>query len=217
MPLIIRKEISPAQTLGIWQISEEPSSLLSMLGCRPAGFDRYQQLQHESRRQQWLASRVLLRLLTNDSLAEIIYDAHSKPYIKDSSLKISISHSYGLVAVIIDREKETGIDIEIIKPKIERIASKFMSNDELQYIDQAHRIEALYVHWCAKEALYKLYGKKELIFRENLLVEPFEYKQEGHIAASIRAADHSESYMLRYEKTGGHMLVYVVNNSNIAV
>ena len=181
-----------------------------MLGSEPAGFERCRQMQHESRKQQWLASRVLLRELAHND-AEIIYDEHNKPFVQDSKMSISLSHSYGLVALIIDLEKETGIDIELVKPKIERIADKFMSDEEMLHLDKKNRIEALYVHWCAKEALYKLYGKKELIFKEDLPVSPFIYEGSGVIEGCVRTHDHDEKYRLRYEETGEHMLVYVSN------
>lgn len=212
MPLLYQKNVSPHQKLGLWRITESSDHLLNILGTHSSGFGRYLQLVHEAGRQQWLAARLLLRELTGNRETCVSYDEYNKPFVPHSALKISISHSYGLVAVITDDEMETGIDIEIIKPKIERIAEKFMSDEEMRMLDPQSRIEALYVHWCAKEALYKLYGKKELIFKENLSIRPFIYSGEGEIEGSIVCADHEGDYTLRYEKTGAHMLVYVLNN-----
>jgi phosphopantetheinyl transferase len=211
MPLLYKKDIAAGQSLGLWQIAESSEDLLQLLGAQPAGFERYLQLSHESRRQQWLAARVLLQELTGSKEACIDYDRYNKPFVNGKQVRISISHSYGMVAVVADEMNETGIDIELIKPKIERIAGKFMSDEEMSSLDKLHHIEALYVHWCAKEALYKLYGKKELIFKENLHVHPFAYEEKGEIKGSIVCDDHEGDYRLRYEKTGDHMLVYVLN------
>jgi len=32
------------------------------------------------------------------------------------------------------------------------------------------------IYWCAKESLYKWYGKKNLSFKDNIFIEPFENK-----------------------------------------
>ena len=211
MPLLYQKEVSSSQTLGIWELAEQPAELLALLGNDNALADGYQGINHEWRKRQWLASRVLLSTIMLGCPVSIRYDSYNKPYIPGSEIKISISHSYDLVAVIADRSKETGIDIEFIKPKIERIADKFMSSREIRALDVRYPIESLYVHWCAKEALYKLYGKKEIFFKKNLRVEPFSYEGKGMITGSIISGSFNETYRLHYEKTGEHMLVYVLN------
>jgi 4'-phosphopantetheinyl transferase len=212
MPLAIVKQISPGQKLGIWQLTEEPGELLALLSPGEQVREQYRAINHEWRKKQWLASRVLLREITNDPSLIIGYDEYNKPFIPGSGIKISISHSYDLITVIASREKETGIDIELVKPKIERIAEKFMSDAEFSKLDTNNKIESMYVHWCVKEALYKLYGKKELIFKRDLIVHPFRYEKEGIVKGSIITGKINETYELRYEKTGEHMLAYVLND-----
>ncbi|HEV7232175.1 MAG TPA: 4'-phosphopantetheinyl transferase superfamily protein, partial [Bacteroidia bacterium] len=105
-----------------------------------------------------------------------------------------------------------GVDIELIKPRIIPIASKFMSDEEMKNIDPALKTEQLHVYWCAKEALYKLNGEKELIFRESLLVSPFLYNPAGGtLEARIVTKDMNRIFSLCYEKIENHMLVYVAN------
>lgn len=211
MPLLSIKEVSPRQTLGLWELSEHPAELLALLGNDKL-IEGYQGINHEWRQRQWLASRVLLKAIAKDIDTAVRYDSCNKPYLPHSHLKISISHSNNLVAVIIDDREETGIDIELVKPKIEKIAEKFMSDEETEALDKENVIDSLYVHWCAKEALYKLYGKKELIFKEHLIVDPFKYEGKGIINGSIRTNKLTGTYKLQYEKTGDHMLVYVLNS-----
>ena len=73
----------------------------------------------------------------------------------------------------------------------------------------------LTLYWCAKESLYKLYGKKNLRFKENLFVEPFEYLGKGKIKAEIILDSMKSKYILRYEKISSgdknYMFTYVVN------
>ena len=214
MPLLYTKQLSARQMLGIWGLSEEPAELLEMLVPDADTIAQYRDINHDWRKRQWLASRLLSKILLGGNSPGIIYDQYNKPYLSGSPMHISISHSYDKIAVIIDKEKETGIDIELIKPKIERIAERFMSDEEMRTVQDHNLIEALYVHWCAKESLYKLYGKKELVFRENILVEPFKYNNEGSISGRIVAGSYDKRFDLRYERSGGHMLVYVINNND---
>ena len=51
-----------------------------------------------------------------------------------------------------------------------RIASKFCSEEELAEIKENADPLILTLTWCAKEALYKLYGLKQLDFRHHIRV-----------------------------------------------
>jgi 4'-phosphopantetheinyl transferase EntD len=64
-----------------------------------------------------------------------------------------------------------GIDIEKIKPRIEKVRDKFINPEEDRLIGKERELEQLTLAWCAKEALYKLFGIRNLDFRENMQVE----------------------------------------------
>ncbi len=85
-----------------------------------------------------------------------------------------------------------------------------MSDHELENIKPENHIEQLFVYWCAKEALYKYYGKKELIFKEQLLIDPFPYFGKGEIRGHIITESFVKTLQLNYEKFNDHMLVYVI-------
>ena len=90
-----------------------------------------------------------------------------------------------------------------------------MSDEELNSLQKENLEEQLTVFWCAKESLYKLYGKKELAFKENLLVEPFQYSGKGIIKGRIKKSAIQKSYSLQYEKLNlgddNYMLAYIIN------
>lgn len=206
MPLLYKKYISSNSQLALWNITESSEELLSQLNC-PANssvFDVNEQL-----KKQRIGVRLLINLLCTEPCNEIIYDVYNKPSLVNSSAKISISHAHDHVAVIVNNVNETGIDIELIKPKVERIAERFMSEEELKSVDPGKRIEQLITYWCAKEALYKYYGKKELLFRKHLFVEAFSQNQTGNLVGHIRTPHINIDLRLCYEKTGDYMLVYV--------
>ena len=187
--------------------------MLDQLSLNPDEIIRLDKFGNENKKLQFLASRILLKHMTDKSFSNIGYNEYGKPFIINSKKKVSISHSYNYVAMIINEKDETGIDIELIKPKIKRIAEKFLCTDELENVGAENEIEKLYIYWGAKESLYKLYGNKNLLFKENLFVEPFNYDAEsGNIKATISIENYRRIFSLHYQKVDKYMLVYVLNN-----
>ena len=83
---------------------------------------------------------------------------------------------------------------------------------ELNSLHPDFQTEHAQVYWGAKEALYKVYGKQELIFKTQILVKPFTYMPDnGYINATLVASDFSRNFRLYYQVIKDHMLVYVVN------
>ncbi|GHT17926.1 hypothetical protein FACS189429_3150 [Bacteroidia bacterium] len=132
------------------------------------------------RQREQMAAKNVLETLLNKNV-EIIHDADGKPFLKDNTLKISISHSKTKIAVIIHPEKNVGIDIEEITPKILRIAPRFLSAKELATIAQS--AENYTVAWAAKEAAYKITGKAAVDFSASLEIQTLfaKSKTEGEI------------------------------------
>lgn len=214
MPIVNIQDVLLKGKVGIWHIAEALGELLKMKQVPEEDISVLKSFSYEHRKKEWLVSRILTEQLLREKNIRIIYDEHNKPFLKDSDKHISISHSHNLLAVILD-EYETGIDIELIKPKILRIKEKFMSDAELQSVQKENFAEQLTVYWCAKESLYKLYGKKELAFKENLFVEPFFYSEKGTIRGWIKNHTVKRTFVLQYQtlKCGedSYMLAYVMN------
>lgn len=213
MPLLTIIDAGVNGKLGLWHITESPDELLKIRSLPTEDLKALDGFSYEHRKKEWLAARILTEKLTGNPEASIVYDAHNKPFLKGSGDNISISHSHDLLAIILDT-RPTGIDIELIKPKVELIKQKFMSEPELGSLQSEHISEQLTVYWCAKESLYKLYGKKELAFKENLIIEPFPYSENGIIKGWIKNAVANKGYTLRYEKLRSgkddYMLSYVI-------
>jgi len=92
---------------------------------------------------------------------------------------------------------------------LHRVKEKFLSESELLSVDKNQEIRSLCTFWCAKEALYKLYGFRKLDFREQILVDPFVVKEKGNLTASILVKEKSTIYHLEYQQIGDYMLVYL--------
>jgi 4'-phosphopantetheinyl transferase len=222
MPVILDKHIGINSRLALWQILESEEELAALLNYRVAP-DNYPI--NEILKKQRLASRILINRLGSELLVkplmepfpksetehylQIQYNEFKKPFLPNSAAHISISHSHDQVAVILNNLNETGIDIELIKPQVERIAARFLDERELQSIDETRRTEQLTTFWCAKETLYKYYGKKKISFRGDIYIEPFLQQNSGMLKGHILTKNISVSIPLCYEKRGEYMLVYV--------
>ena len=90
-----------------------------------------------------------------------------------------------------------GIDLEQPTPKLLKIASRIHGKPELQ--DAGDDLHKHCIYWCAKEVLVKVYGKKDLIFSENLKISPFLMQKKGEIAGRIVVHDMTMVVPMYYE------------------
>jgi 4'-phosphopantetheinyl transferase len=205
MPLLDIKQINPHTVLGIWQTDETLDSLVNML---PTYVDAAQIEQvHPKRKKEWLASRVLIYKLLEQFTsipAVLLKNENGKPYFKDQQLHISISHSPYLAAAILSDKYEVGIDIELVSQKALRIADKFLSEAEKEFTAQNEEQTCLY--WSAKETLYKLYSRKQLIFKDNLILYP--HQAYNMLNGQIKTANFSKLYQIQFDTLQNHVLTF---------
>ncbi len=139
----------------------------------------------------------------------IAYDDKGKPYLADDTRHISISHSHDQLAIIVNENESTGIDIELIRDKVLKIKHKFLTNEEL--LDANDDPEKLLIYWAAKETLYKIYGLKEVDFIKHLFVKPFTKHNLGTIIGEITLPNYTESFHLQYQILDDYVLVFALN------
>lgn len=153
---------------------------------------------------------LIKQLINND--CQTAYDDKGKPYLVGDCRHISISHSHDMLAVIVNDQESTGIDIELIRDKVLRIKHKFLTVKEL--IDANDDVEKLLIYWAAKETLYKIYGLKEVDFIANLFVKPFTKHKLGLINGEINLSNFKETFELNYQLLDDYVLVYALNKIN---
>lgn len=157
-----------------------------------------------------MASLFVVRNVLKDESIEIFYEESGKPYL-NTGLNISISHSHDWLAVLFSSDKEVGIDIEKVRPKVLNIKEKYLSVKELNELKDAS-IEKHTLYWCAKEALYKACGISGLNFAEQLYIESFIYsRQGGEIKAVVSHSDSKKKHTLHYQVLNDYVLVYTDN------
>jgi len=212
MALVYLKEINEHTRFAIWKIEESAKELLGELQLNRSEEAFLERLNKGKRTLNWLGTRVLLRrMLDTPGYIDCPSDENGKPYLVNFPHKISLSHSFEYAAVMLSTEHEVGIDMELVKPKIEIIAHKFMKPEELVHLSASDYMEQLYVCWCAKEAVYKLQGKKGVSFKDNIWIDPFTYHPEGgQITAHLRGPYQQAIYTVCYERFEAFMLGYVM-------
>jgi len=180
---------------------------------------RLKSFRSASRKLEFLSVRALLAELTGNTTS-IVYNKNNKPFLKDGSRFISISHSHQLTAILISVNEKVGIDIEYMRSNIAAIAYKFMNVREKITKDPKNRLYHLYLHWCAKEALYKICDKEGISIRKNITIEPFTVRHSGEIIGSVQSSLINESFILKYIQYDNYAVVWtkkILEKSNLNI
>ena len=212
MAIAYRQQVDDDTEFALWKIEETADELYQQLKLNDTEKAFTKQLSKSKRYLHWLGTRVLLRkMLRTEEYIDCEVDSHGKPYLVSLPYHISLSHSFDYAAVMISKSSHVGIDIEQVKQKVERIAGKFMRPEELAFIDQKQKIDHLYVCWCAKEAVYKCYGQKEVSFVNNIFLQPFGYQSQGlgAVQATLDKDAINFNYQVNYLKYKDYMIGYV--------
>ncbi len=182
MPLILhQKPIADAQ-LCLWQVKESLEELTQLFHSTQQEKAQLAELKYEKRKKEYIGARILLKHLLGPK-ATITYTHNRQPLVEGHH--ISISHTRDYIALLLSPTHKVGIDIEYLSNRVERIKHKFLSEKEAQDIaDQKHSYQTL-LYWCAKECLFKLYGKGNVIFAKNLGI----YQEHGQWKAQFNKAD----------------------------
>jgi len=208
MPQILDLPTRPGSKLGVWKIAEDPEELKGRLQWSEEDRLKFEQHTHGERSKHWLYSRVLLReMLNTDQFIDLQADAFGKPYLINFPKNLSISHSADMVAVMLS-DVNCGMDIQIMRASIEKVAHKFISLEEWKYIDESTRLEQMFLFWCCKEALYKYYGRKNLEFRENLFLHPFAWSPEGSVKGHISKDDYFMELEVCWKMIENYLVVW---------
>ena len=210
MGLIVNREIEDGCRIGLWDIVEDYQTLFLTTYLNHEDISRLNAFKNLNRKLEMLSVRALLQQMTHPD-ARIVYSGRSrKPYMEDGSYNISVSHSHKYTSVLLGKNKKVGVDLEFMTHNIEHLAHKFLNEQEEIANDPWIRREHLYIHWCAKEALYKICDREDLNFQEDLLIKPFEVHEQGDIIGVVLNDSRQEEYRLHYLIENNYALVYCI-------
>lgn len=207
MGCITKHYLNEFSILGVWKIEEDIESLLDMVSLNSDDRKKFKGFTSNSRKLEFLSVRALLSELIGKE-ASIVYNKNNKPFLRDGSRFISISHSHKLSAILLSTNEKVGIDLEYMSSNIAAIALKFLNVKEKITKVPENRKYHLYIHWCAKEAIYKICDKEGISIRKNITIEPFEIKEAGEIKGKVHTDRMKESFNLYYSKYDNYSIVW---------
>ncbi len=211
MGCISKHYLNEFTILGVWKIEEDIKTLLDSVILDNGDKKKYKVFASTSRKLEFLSVRALLaELLGKD--ARIVYNKNNKPFLRDGSRFISISHSNKLTAILLSTNEKVGIDLEHMSTNIGRIAFKFINRREKITKEPENRRYHLYLHWCAKEALYKICDKEGISIKKNITIEPFEVKESGEIKGKVKTDKINDTFDLFYTKYDNYAIVWTKKN-----
>jgi len=195
--------------INIWKTDEGMEALLPLSNLSATETAQLNSFQSSFRKKEWLCTRIMLSQMMGESAA-IVYDEFGKPHLAGSEARISVSHTKDFVAVLVANAPVAGVDIERMSPRIDKIASKFLSTAEQERTPLINPRPYYYIIWGAKEVLFKIYGRGELLFKEHLLTEPFALSESGTLTGTIKKRTFSKTYQISYLFIGDLLLTYSI-------
>lgn len=207
MPLYKTIQFNPKTQILIWKITETYQELFGQVVLNDANRIRLNGMKSEMHQRAFLSVRKLLQEAGYTDM-DLYYDEFGKPHI-NCDKHISITHSHHFSAIIIS-EEAVGIDIELQRDKIIRIADKFINDEELhrlKSIETEDYIKKLTVKWGAKEAIFKIRNEKGISFKDHIRVNPFEIKDTQAIA-ELHFNGLVKDFKIYFEEIEGFTLVY---------
>jgi len=210
MALITIDCIAEGTQLGIWKKEETLELLETVYSLNKPEQEHYNRITNESRKKEWLTTRVLLTELLQQRRT-ILYNENSKPYIENHNSNISISHSRNFVTIIISDSYFAGVDVEHISERVGKVKHKFLNTEELNWCISLDQLTAC---WSAKEAVFKLY-EKHLDFHD-MVISKFDIDAtSGKFKTEVVKTGKEGSYLVNYKRIENDILTYTISKNAI--
>ena len=207
MPLLQQHHSSPF-FWGIWKITESWEELLLQLAHRDVYLPVLNSYQSERRKAEWLAVRVLLKVLTGRELT-ISYRESGAPFLADIPLYISISHTKGYATVLLSPQQPVGIDIEYRSERIHRIKSRFLNETDVELQGTKLSTDDLLVCWSAKETAFKMLELQTADFQTDIHIIDFKpVEANGVITVRESITPQLSVFRINYSITPDFVVTY---------
>ncbi|MCM4166787.1 hypothetical protein KCTC52924_01640 [Arenibacter antarcticus] len=210
MPLYKTITVDSHVKVLIWKVEETEAELSKGVVLTPHCQNRVSGMKSELHRRGFLSIRHLLAVegyVDHD----LFYDDVGKPHLKDGRF-ISITHSHEFTGIILSDSVEVGIDIEMQREKILRIANKYTPLEEYKTVaNNDALIRKLTIVWGAKESLYKIYNNPGLSFLHHIDITDFSLS-EWETTGAILFKGKSSNYAIKFLEFEGYTCVYAVKD-----
>jgi 4'-phosphopantetheinyl transferase EntD len=214
MPLHSLTPLSEHAVLGLWQLEESTEDLFAVVpepthyaALLPTG-------RHATRSTQWLAGRVLAHKLLSEFTpgpALLSNDPNGRPFFAQlPDFAVSLSHSGNWVAGVVATHGRVGTDVELVRDKAQKLAPRVLS--ETERADAGDDAVKYSLYWSAKETLYKLHSRRGLVFKEQILLNPFELREAGVLTGHLLLENSRSQHQVHYQRlTPKYILTYCLS------
>lgn len=200
MPLVSVENLDADVQLGLWKMDGTDSSS-GILSDNPSLRSAVLSCASRKRRAEIVAVHSLLHAMTSDRSLFIGHTPVGSPFITGSDMRVSVSHTDGCAALMLSHKKNVAVDIEYVSDRVERIAGRFMRDDETATCTLSRLI-----HWCVKETVYKYFSGQNLGYHD-IRLHAFRLSREGCVIADNLRDNTSSS--VAYRVCDGYVLTYM--------
>ncbi len=209
MPLYKTINFNSTTKILIWKITESFEQLFAEVQLNEKNQIRLNGMKSELHQRGFLSVRKLLQEAGHTDF-DLYYDESGKPHLNTNErhtepVEVSITHSHEFSAIIISN-KTAGIDIELQREKILKIADKF-NNCCISYANTEDYIKKLTVIWGAKESIFKIRNEPGISFKDHIKVKKFE-NNDNKTIAELHFDNIIKDFDIFFEEIENFTLVY---------
>jgi len=210
MALYYVEKRSDGFELCVWEITETEAQLCDMCAMPKDEWEELQKKGSEKRRKEQLAIKVLIQTMLDKSVS-VEHDKDGRPFLKNHTKFLSISHTRRFAVACIHPYKKVGVDIESLERNFSAVEMKALSSREQEYLSNELRSLQLAILWSAKEAIYKYFSMNGVDFSRQISIEKFKPAPHGALHACFEKENNAKTKMVVYYKTiDDHILTWIV-------
>ena len=200
--------------LYLWKITEDIDVLRSEVRLKESSITRLNSMKSVSHQKGFLAVRMLLQYIDYNDF-DLYYDAFGKPHLKPQGcsikgVEISISHSNDFSAIVISKQK-VGLDIEQLKDKTLKIASRFMDVSHLEGLNDEEKIKKATVIWGIKESIFKIKNEVGISFLYHIFEDNFRFDYKK-ATTTLKFNNKEEKFKIQFDTIEDYIFVCAFEN-----
>ena len=203
MPLYKEIILKDNAKLYLWKITEDIEELHHAVKLNNSSQNRVDSMKSESHQKGFLAVRMLLQHIGYTDF-DLYYDAFGKPHLTDGKC-ISISHSHTFSAIAIS-DQPIGLDVEQVKEKILKIASRFMDVSHLNNLSEIEKRIKATVIWGIKESIFKIKNIEGISFQNHIFEEDFSF-EDKKASAMLKHENKEENFDILFDSIEDYIFV----------
>ncbi len=209
MPLILEENSHKFVFIGVWHCTESLGELEAEYSLPESDLLEIKNTALHKRKIEKFITRNLSKYLLEKHFSKQYYGLErqitGKPSFINHDTELSVSHCENYLTVLITNKKKAGIDLQNINEKIQKVAHRIFSDEELIEINK--KSDLLARAWSAKEAMFKYYEKGKINFKQHLVLKNISNLDTFHgILCSQNTEETIQLYVLQISKS--YQLVY---------